>query len=62
MSKCTCSFAQRVQGDGCEACNPEKVTEIFRDQLADAEQRVKVLEEALLRIIDMNMKSRPAVS
>lgn len=35
VSGCRCTIAQRMVGDGCEACNPELAREIERENFED---------------------------
>jgi hypothetical protein len=35
--KCTCTMSQRLNGDGCEVCNPQMAIEIARENAKGAD-------------------------
>ena len=41
MIECTCTFAQRLVGDGCEVCNPSKALEYANEAIAELVQALK---------------------
>jgi hypothetical protein len=41
MSECKCAFQQRLIGDGCEICNPEKALEYAYQTITDLEERLR---------------------
>ena len=36
-SKCRCTFAQKMVGDGCRYCNPQEYIDRLHDRVEDAE-------------------------
>ena len=47
MAECKCKLAQKLVGDGCEACNPAKALDYAKDTIEDLRARVTELEDAL---------------
>jgi len=48
--KCICTFAQRLAGDGCQACNPEKALEVLDDCVKALTQERDRLRAALAEV------------
>jgi len=47
MDKCICTFAQKLTGDGCEACNPHKALEYAKDTIDAQRSEIETLRQQL---------------
>ena len=51
--ECKCTFTQRIVGDGCSACNPEKALEYATHTMADLQAHRDMLDRALREAIGL---------
>lgn len=40
LSKCPCTFAQRLVGDGCRYCNPQEYIDRLHERIEDLEKEL----------------------
>ena len=52
MSKCKCTMAQSLVGDGCRICQPDTYMDMLETHLKEADERIAVLEDVLRDIGD----------
>lgn len=48
LKECTCTFAQKMQGDGCQVCNPTEFIGKLTDDLKEAQQAQEKLVAAII--------------
>lgn len=52
MTRCECTLAQRMVGDGCSVCNPAKALECQEETIADLRAHRDMLTAELERLRD----------
>lgn len=50
--KCTCTFAQKMVGDGCQYCQPETYKKMLDQQRRDAERDLQNKDANSLARVD----------